>query len=134
MRNFGYNVSAKKCEKKWANLKDTYIKKKQAINQTGNSRQYWEFYDEIDKVLGPKQSTAPDTINVGDTMGNKSDEEEEATMHTSKRKKSNAQLKMELQKQKFEHQKEAAEKMQKEMSEQTTVLKSLLNVLQQKND
>ncbi|KAJ3648859.1 hypothetical protein Zmor_020630 [Zophobas morio] len=68
MRETGFNVDAKKCKQKFANLQKTYIKCKDHRRKTGTERiNNPPFYFELDAILGEKHKCHPQ--NLQDTEG-----------------------------------------------------------------
>lgn len=69
LQEMGYNVDAKACRQKFANLQNKYLKFKAHVNSTGaDRRDPPEFYDQLDEILGDKDKV---TLNfVTDTLTN----------------------------------------------------------------
>lgn len=65
MREAGFNVDAKKCKQKFANLQKTYIKCKDHRRKTGTERiNNPPFYFELDAILGEKHKCHPQNLQV----------------------------------------------------------------------
>lgn len=117
-------------------MKDTYIKKKQQIRQTGNSRQYWEYFDMMDRTLGTKQNTQPSANRIGDTITAASEQvtfdssdDENIALKPPKKKS-----RLDLEHEKFEWKKRTGEKLLKTQNEQTELLKELIQIQREKNN
>ncbi|KAK1159908.1 hypothetical protein AOXY_G21355, partial [Acipenser oxyrinchus oxyrinchus] len=47
------------CDAKWKNLLSTYRKNKDRMKSSGNQAVHWEFFQDMDEVLGTKASNNP---------------------------------------------------------------------------
>ena len=62
MKALGYSYSAAKCETKFKNLKQSYIKTVDHNNQTGNDRKTCQFYDELSDIFGMCPTVSPPSV------------------------------------------------------------------------
>lgn len=60
MKELGYSgIDANACDQKWRNLKKTYMGAKNNKKTTGTGRTKFEFFNEIDELLGKKPNVSP---------------------------------------------------------------------------
>ncbi|XP_034302388.2 uncharacterized protein [Magallana gigas] len=66
--NKGYHFSGDVCDRKFRSLKMRYKIIKERNNKTGNSRQSWQYFDEMDKMLHGDPAVQPVTVASSLTM------------------------------------------------------------------
>lgn len=52
LRKNGHNYSDLACNRKWYLLKKKYLKLKQTYNKLGTIPVKWEYYQDLDRILG----------------------------------------------------------------------------------
>lgn len=55
----GFNISASKCEIKFKNLKQSYVKTVDHNNKSGNDRKICPYFDELSEIFGMSPSVTP---------------------------------------------------------------------------
>ena len=64
MSGCGFNISASKCEIKFKNLKQSYVKTVDHNNRSGNDRKICPYFDELSEIFGMSPSvTPPSTVS-----------------------------------------------------------------------
>ena len=62
MKDAGYNRTYQQCRDKIKKLKVEYRKEKDRTGKTGEEKSTWDYFQEMDSILGHKPSTRPPVV------------------------------------------------------------------------